>query len=114
MNAYRLPKARVNRVLNRAQLADFRTKQFGNDVLLTIATSDLPYHRTALRVAGFRFDLVEFAIGGQVKWGIAGVCCDEDITTERVTLRVWIGDDVEFDTEAFLAAAAEAVVKARI
>jgi hypothetical protein len=112
-NRVKLPKARLNRVLKRAQLADFQTKQLHDDVLLTIATSDLPYHRTALRVAGFRFDLVEVAWDGQIRWGIAGVCRDEDITTERVTLRVWMSDP-EFDTEAFLVAAAEATVKAVI
>jgi len=77
----RLPKAAITRTLNRAQLADFITTQFGKDVLVTFLRSDMIDFAYALHVQGFGLDVCT-PLTGSVLLG------EDDITSERMTLIV--------------------------
>lgn len=102
----KLPKAAITRALNRAQLAEFTTRQFGTDVLVTFWRSDRAAIERALDVHGFAYDIcsVHFSKPSITQWTIgeshdissigAGlkVCrvhlgCD-DITNSHMTLIV--------------------------
>jgi hypothetical protein len=53
----RLQKTAITKMLKRAQLEDFCTHQFGNDVVVTISRSELALVESVLDMQGFGYDV---------------------------------------------------------
>lgn len=109
----KLPKAAITRLMHRAQLAEFTTQQFGDQVLLTCNTADLAHFQNALRVAGFSFDFVTISKHGKITAISHGlnVCSLDEYAEEKISLIIslrW----TQQQADEFIAALAEATVKA--
>ena len=108
----KLPKSAITRLLNRAQLAEFTTQQFGDQVLLTCNTTDLAYFQNALRVAGFSFDFVRIFKHGKITAILHGldVCSLDEYTSDKISLIIslrW----TQQQADDFIASVAAATVK---
>ena len=108
----KLPKAVITRLLNRAQLAEFKTQQFSDQVLLTCKTADLGYFQHALKVAGFAYDFVTIRKQGEITAIMHGlnVCSLDEYTSEKISLIIslrW----TQQQADDFIAAVAAATVK---
>lgn len=112
----KLPKAAITRLMHRAQLAEFTTQQFGDQVLLTCNTADLAHFQNALRVAGFSFDFVTLrktvpsSSVTAISHGL-NVCSLDEYAEEKISLIIslrW----TQQQADEFIAALAEATVKA--
>lgn len=53
----RLQKTAITKMLKRAQLADFHTHQFNNDVVVSFLRSDIAFVERVLDVQGFGYDV---------------------------------------------------------
>lgn len=111
----RVPKAVITRLLHRAGLADFTTKQMGSQVLLTCNTADVAHFEHALRVAGFSFDFAtvrKIVPESSVTVVTHGLLCSlQDYTADKINLIVslrW----TEQQVDEFITAVAAATVKA--
>jgi len=109
----RLPKAEITRLMHRAQLAEFTTQQFGDQVLLTCNTADLGYFQHALKVAGFSYDFVTISRHGRITAVTHGLntCSLDDYTAEKISLIISLRWSQQ-QANDFIAAAAAAFVKA--
>jgi hypothetical protein len=110
MITQKLPKAAITKLLRRSQLAEFTTKQFGDQVIVTFNTADLAYFQNALRIAGFSFDFVIIANDESISYGLN--CCSlDEYESETISLIVSLRWTQE-QADSFIASAARAIVKA--
>jgi hypothetical protein len=91
----RLQKTAITKMLNRAQLAEFHTHQFNNDVVITFLRSDRAAFERVLDVQGFGYDICVpfFTASRSDMWGggknagrrVRHICLGADDTTIMYT-----------------------------